>query len=662
MAEATRGEPIRVLHVDDEQDQLDFVKVFLSKIDPSIGIDSATSTSEAIEKLNGGQYDCIICDYQMPEMNGVDLAKLIRLKRKTPIIIYTGRGSEEVAEAAFAAEVDDYIRKEANPGHFRVLANNIRQIVDKKRIEELYRAVVEQGADPFAITDGQRIIYANRAVADLIGVESLEELIGRGFTEWFTDEDRERIAREAATMRPAPKQPFLYETSIRLRDGKLIQIEASVSIINFAGKLLGLVFVRDITEKRRIEGELRRAYECREGQLESERSTKMKFEALNRCAVELVKAKSVHSIYAMSVGMIVDNLGFEWCGIGVVEGNAIRYRYYRGTIIPEDWVIPLDGRSVTVRAVKTKATQLVDNAQLDPDYVTVSPDDVNLSELAVPIIADGAVPAVINVETREADAFTGEDRLLVETLALHIASALERLREVEELERSVAEKTRELLEGSQMVAAGRVAATVAHDIKGPLQLIKNMVYLARRSPERAGEFFDRIVEAVDHANNMIEGVREVTKEAPLMLAAADLSRLVTEGASVAEGMGGIKVKLEVGVLGRQLVDAMKMRRVVENLVRNAVDAMPTGGTITVSARLEGGSVVVSVSDTGVGISSEYLPRLFKAFESTKSRGMGLGLSFCKQTVEAHGGTMEVDSKQGAGTTFTIRLPSRPAPG
>lgn len=82
MAETPRGEAIRVLNIDDEQDQLEFIKIFMADIDPTIKIESTTSTSEALKKLNESQYDCIICDYQMPEMNGVVLAKL---DKKTPI-------------------------------------------------------------------------------------------------------------------------------------------------------------------------------------------------------------------------------------------------------------------------------------------------------------------------------------------------------------------------------------------------------------------------------------------------------------------------------------------------------------------------------------------------------------------------------------------------
>ena len=101
MAETGPGESIRVLHIDDELDQTEFVKIFMADIDPSI--ESFTSASAALKRLTEEQFDCIICDYQMPDMNGVELAKLIRLKDHTPLIIYTGRDIEVASERGVGA-------------------------------------------------------------------------------------------------------------------------------------------------------------------------------------------------------------------------------------------------------------------------------------------------------------------------------------------------------------------------------------------------------------------------------------------------------------------------------------------------------------------------------------------------------------------------------
>jgi two-component system sensor histidine kinase AtoS len=121
--------------------------------------------------------------------------------------------------------------------------------------------------------------------------------------------------------------------------------------------------------------------------------------------------------------------------------------------------------------------------------------------------------------------------------------------------------------------------------------------------------------------------------------------------------GGVEVlrKLGDGFLAAS-VDPVRLRRALENLVKNAVEAMPGGGVLTVKLTRVGEEAVISVGDTGKGIPEESLPNVFKPFFSTKPRGTGLGLAIAKQSVEAHGGTIEFESVQGVGTVFTVRLP------
>jgi signal transduction histidine kinase len=105
------------------------------------------------------------------------------------------------------------------------------------------------------------------------------------------------------------------------------------------------------------------------------------------------------------------------------------------------------------------------------------------------------------------------------------------------------------------------------------------------------------------------------------------------------------------------IDRRILSRAVVNLVANAIEAMPKGGTLTVTARRDpGGGALLSVADTGVGISTEARARLFEPYFSTKSSGTGLGLAIVRRVVEAHGGTIDVESGEGRGTTFTIHLP------
>ena len=106
-----------------------------------------------------------------------------------------------------------------------------------------------------------------------------------------------------------------------------------------------------------------------------------------------------------------------------------------------------------------------------------------------------------------------------------------------------------------------------------------------------------------------------------------------------------------------LLDVDMFEKVLLNLMLNAEDAMPAGGTLTLQTRLESGGVSLDVIDTGCGIAPEVLAKLFKPFLTTKPGGNGLGLATAKKIVTAHGGTIEVQSELGRGTKFTIRLPA-----
>ena len=103
-----------------------------------------------------------------------------------------------------------------------------------------------------------------------------------------------------------------------------------------------------------------------------------------------------------------------------------------------------------------------------------------------------------------------------------------------------------------------------------------------------------------------------------------------------------------------------MRRVFINLIQNAIDAMPQGGTITVSSRKFDGNVEITLTDTGSGMSKKIMENLWKPFQTTKAKGLGLGLAICKRIVDAHGGSVSVKSEVGKGTTFTMQLPLRRA--
>ncbi|MGD0803518.1 MAG: ATP-binding protein, partial [Candidatus Bathyarchaeia archaeon] len=228
-----------------------------------------------------------------------------------------------------------------------------------------------------------------------------------------------------------------------------------------------------------------------------------------------------------------------------------------------------------------------------------------------------------------------------------------------DLEQQVENRTQELLEAQQFAAAGRMASMVGHDLRSPLQSIKNASYLMRRQPERSDDMLNSIDSSVDRALAMLEELRHQTRETPLKLEATDLPGMITDIIKQTPMDENVAVDMRLEpTLKIVEIDPLKVRRILENLVRNALEAMPNGGRLTVETKDDGNYFTILVTDTGVGIPRERLPNLFRPFYTTKSKGLGLGLAYSQKAAEVHGGTIEVESEVGKGTTFKVRLPHR----
>jgi signal transduction histidine kinase len=135
-------------------------------------------------------------------------------------------------------------------------------------------------------------------------------------------------------------------------------------------------------------------------------------------------------------------------------------------------------------------------------------------------------------------------------------------------------------------------------------------------------------------------------------------RAVAEAARATALARGVSLEVDASSAHEAVFDAAQLRQALDNLVRNAVEATPTGGRVNIVARTGAKGHSIEIRDTGAGIADEDLPRIFDLYFTTKADGTGVGLAVTQQIVSAHGGTVEVASKPGAGTRMTVRLPAR----
>jgi len=212
----------------------------------------------------------------------------------------------------------------------------------------------------------------------------------------------------------------------------------------------------------------------------------------------------------------------------------------------------------------------------------------------------------------------------------------------------------------RLVLIGQVAGGIAHELRNPLNVIKTSVFylLNAKSPsaEKTAVHLDRIERQVGQAENVIASLVRFAKMPVPDLKPVEIPRLVAEVLATIDRAENVEVAESYPAdLVRAVMDEGQIRIVLENLVRNALDAMPEGGKLTISAAGQSPYVDIHVADTGHGIERDKLQRVMEPFYSTKARGVGLGLAMAKALVEKNNGRIMAASEPGKGSTFTVRL-------
>jgi two-component system NtrC family sensor kinase len=240
------------------------------------------------------------------------------------------------------------------------------------------------------------------------------------------------------------------------------------------------------------------------------------------------------------------------------------------------------------------------------------------------------------------------------------------------LERRVEERTRELREtqdqlvvSEKLASLGKMAAGVAHEINNPLTTILLNAHLLLEKPgldPADEETLKLIADETTRCAGIVGGLLDFARQTPSQAAPTDINDLIDRTLQLLERQASVRnVRIEKA-LDRSLppieLDKNKLRQVFSNLVLNACEAMPTGGTLAVASRLsrDGTHIEIIFADTGVGIAKENLPRLFDPFFTTKSFGTGLGLAVSYGIIRQRGGTILVRSDVGRGSEFTVRIP------
>jgi len=539
--------------------------------------------------------------------------------------------------------------------------------------EERYRELVENANDIVFTLDLQgNVTSINKAVESLTGFTQAE-LLKMNMSEFLTPQSTD-TARLMTARKMAGEERTSYEVEVQTKDGRAITLEISSRLARHNGTPVGIQGVaRDITNRRHAEESLRQA---------DQRALSEYERLLDRVAGLAQTLGTSRDLWAIFHGLREFTLLSVPCnGFFVSLYDPVRdvrtacYGWADGKEIDVSELppMPVTSSGPNSRAVRTNQVIITNDYMtktIGHPAILVGPDNGlrPQSSLSAPMSVMGRILGTIEVQTYEKSAYRPEHVTAMRMAANLTAVAIENngLLERESTARANAEESNRLKD--------EFLATVSHELRTPLTAILGWSRMLEGEP-LGSEMTGRAIETIK---------RNAKAQAQIIDDILDVSRIITgnlyldlhpiELESVLEGsvnvvrhtadVKGIQIDLSldqepIAVLG----DANRLQQVFWNLLSNAVKFTPAGGKVTVQLRRTDSHIQVEVTDTGPGISPEFLPYVFDRFrqaDSTSTRqhgGLGLGLAIARHLIEIHGGTIEVRSGgEGAGATFTVKLP------
>ncbi|MGB9371120.1 MAG: PAS domain S-box protein, partial [Halobacteriota archaeon] len=544
-----------------------------------------------------------------------------------------------------------------------------KQAEEKLRVASLYaRSLIEASLDPLVTINADgKITDVNKATEGVTGL-SREELIESDFSNYFTEPEKAN-----AGYRQVFTDGFVrdYPLAIRHKSGRITDVLYNATLFKNERNEIQGVFAaaRDVTERKQAEHELQ----------EHARHTSV----LNDVIHVINEASDLPTLFGEALATTIERLGFV-AGFIATENEAGRMQVRYAHNLPSAFAESLDqidiGATPYARDVFRKGESVVFEEL--PANALAARHGMHGAAVAVPVFAEGALIGQFTIYSMRPHSFTPEERNLLRTIATEFGTAMSKLEAqaaahryaVElaqysaHLEELVEKRTAQLRDIERLAGIGETAAMIGHDLRNPLQGLQYIVDLQRLRFERMSPaersrdawqkeqaLFDKISDQIFYMDKIVGDLQDYARPIVPECEEIVVEKLIEDVVQSLPHTDGVRIATEVPDL-QLMADPLLMHRVLANLILNAVQAMPDGGTVTVSASTDDGSVAISVHDTGIGIPDDAKDKLFKPLFTGKAKGTGLGLAVVKRIVEAHAGQITVESEVGKGSTFTVNLP------
>ncbi|MGC9313998.1 MAG: PAS domain-containing sensor histidine kinase [bacterium] len=357
-------------------------------------------------------------------------------------------------------------------------------------------------------------------------------------------------------------------------------------------------------------------------------------------------------------------------------GKNIQEELIRNSRIQEVSYSLTDHSSILVKTLFAKKEVIVRDIAFFPGAEELSRIIDSDSFALVPLLAMGKPVGIVVVDNKVSGFPIDEGKIqLLKTIASHASLTIERSQLLDELRdrneqlretyRKLQENQDILIRSERLSTIGKLAAQVAHEIRNPLVSIGGFARnIAKRSePDSPIRKYSNIIwDETKRLEEILEDVLSYSRHAEPKLRDYDLNNLLTRTVELLKEQmdgNGVEVVLDLGEdVGEIYIDPDQIRQVMMNLMKNAIGAMPEGGTLKIHTRIEGGFIWTEISDTGSGIPDEYRDKIFEPFFTTKSTGTGLGLPISYQIIDAHGGMLWFSDAPNGGTIFHVKLPAK----
>ena len=631
----TEPRVIRVLHVDDDASLLEISKTILMDMD-NFEIEHAICVDEALKKLEKGNYDVVVSDYEMPQKNGLQFLKELReQKYEVPFILFTGKGREEIAIQALNLGANGYFNKQGSPETvYGELAHGIRFIVENSRAkqalqksESKFKAYIENSPVAIFVANAEaNYEYVNNAACKLLGY-SKEELLRMSIPQIvYKLEPNSRLVSFEKTKETGYA---FTEVALKSKGGDPVYVKIN-SIKLPDGKLLA--YCENTTEHKKIDDQLKK-------------NEKHLREIISNAPIGIATSDS--HMYFLSANV-------KFCNILGYSEDELRKLTFKDITVSGDVqesILNMEKLCSGEIDFFSQEKQYIrkDNSIID-GRVTVSTirDKVGKPTLFIAQMED------ITERKKTQQMLVRSERKLRE-YSQHLKDMVD-LRTIQ-----LKDANERLVKSERFAAIGELAGMVGHDLRNPLAGIKNATYFLKKkgsalSEEQTRAMLENIEKGIDHSDKIINDLLEYAGEIHLKPYSVPAYNILENILCMIKVPEAVKIINEIPNNLNIRVDQNKVERVFINLIKNAIDAMPKGGTITIKCKQTKDSAEISFADTGTGIPDEVLPKLFNPLFTTKAQGMGFGLAICKRVVEAHGGTITVETARGKGTTFKVTLP------